>query len=203
MAEEEPAEELRRPTMAIVSAGESEQSDDEAWVHEHEEPASEVKPDDLLYGENLDAEDEAWVYKHMRGGVEETVTLRQTKLKHSAQLHQATLQLLKPRTSDAVLSCPCCFAIVCMDCQQHERYQNQFRAMFVMNIGVEWNHELIYSQKTKTLIDKPPTPAHHVPLEHHQDQVYYSVHCSTCRTQVAALDMEDEVYHFFACLASA
>jgi hypothetical protein len=199
MAEEEVAEEARRPVpaMAIVSTGESEQSDDDAWMCG--EPSSEVKPDDL-YGENLDAEDEAWVYKHMRGGVEETVKVRQTK--NSAQLMQQA-KLLMPRTSDAVLSCPCCFAIVCMDCQQHERFKNQFRAMFVMNIGVEWNHELIYSDKSKTLIDKPPIPSHHVPLEDPQEQVYYSVHCSTCRTQVAALDMGDEVYHFFGCLASA
>jgi hypothetical protein len=180
--------------MAIVSAGESEQSDDETWMFG--EP-SEMQPDDL-YGENLDAEDEAWVYKHLRCGVEETVNIRK---QNSSQLPQA--KLLKPRTSDAVLSCPCCFAIVCMDCQRHERYENQFRAMFVMNISVEWSHELVYSDKKKALIGKPPTPAHHVPPEKEHEQVYYSVQCSTCRTQVAALDMEDELYHFFGCLASA
>lgn len=39
----------------------------------------------------------------------------------------------KGHKSDAVLSCPLCFTTLCLDCQQHERYENQFRAMFVMN----------------------------------------------------------------------
>ena len=60
---------------------------------------------------------------------------------HKSQIKQALL--LKPRTSDAVLSCPRCFTTVCMDCQQHERYANQFRAMFVMNIGVDWNKRMV------------------------------------------------------------
>lgn len=77
--------------------------------------------------------------------------------------------------------------------------------MFVMNIEVDWQHELVYSEKTKALVDKPVAPTHHVPpeQEENQEQVYYSVHCSSCRTQVAALDMTDEVYHFFGCLSSA
>lgn len=41
------------------------------------------------------------------------------------------------RQSDAVLSCPCCFITVCLDCQQHEVYQNQYRAMFVANCRVK------------------------------------------------------------------
>lgn len=39
----------------------------------------------------------------------------------------------KGHKSDAVLSCPLCFTTLCVDCQQHARYENQFRAMFVMN----------------------------------------------------------------------
>ena len=61
---------------------------------------------------------------------------------HKSQIKQALL--LKPRTSDAILSCPRCFTTVCMDCQQHERYANQFRAMFVMNIGVDWTKRMVY-----------------------------------------------------------
>ena len=33
--------------------------------------------------------------------------------------------------------------------------------------------------------------------------LYYSVHCSNCNTEVAALDMTDDVYHFFGCLVSS
>lgn len=31
---------------------------------------------------------------------------------------------------------------------------------------------------------------------------FYSVHCSYCRHEVAALDMKDEIYYFFGCIAS-
>ena len=33
--------------------------------------------------------------------------------------------------SDAVLSCANCFTVLCVDCQQHTRYKEQYRAMFV------------------------------------------------------------------------
>lgn len=202
-------------SLPLVSAGESEHdSSDQDMKQSHsmeeedeEEPtwkygdpnqADGLKPDDL-FDENADEENEAWVYKHRRGGTEETVTIKKPQ---SSKLEQA--KLLKPRNSDAVLSCPCCFEIVCMDCQQHEKYSNQYRAMFVMNIGVDWRHELVYDAKTNGLVDKPAAPTHQVPPEQeNQQQVYFSVHCHSCHTQVAALDMTDEVYHFFGCLSSA
>ena len=166
-----------------------------------------MKRDDL-YDANMDDENEAWVYNHRRGGVEESVKIQTPK--ESGQPATTTTKLeeavlLKPRNSDAVLSCPCCFEIVCMDCQQHERYLNQYRAMFVMNIGVDWKHELVYSEQQKGLIDKPTAvgPTNHVPSEQENSQVYYSVHCASCQTQVAALDMKEEIYHFFGCLSSA
>jgi len=52
-----------------------------------------------------------------------------------------SVKALKPRSSDAVLSCPCCFHILCMDCQRHEKYSNQYRAMFVIDIAVDWGSE--------------------------------------------------------------
>jgi hypothetical protein len=33
-------------------------------------------------------------------------------------------------------------------------------------------------------------------------EYYYQTVCANCQTQVAALDMTDEVYHFYGCLAS-
>jgi E2F-associated phosphoprotein len=44
-----------------------------------------------------------------------------------------------------------------------------------------------------------------VPPDHmdHNPTVYYTVCCANCQTQVAALDMTDEVYHFYGCLASS
>jgi hypothetical protein len=84
---------------------------------------------DDLYDAQADEEDAAYVYRHLRSGVPETVrvvvpgdnstdsgTSRPTGSATAAQ----TISAYHPRNSDAVLSCPCCFQIVCMDCQQHE-----------------------------------------------------------------------------------
>ena len=215
---------------------------------------------DPLYNPNGDDEDEAYVYKHLRGGIEENVTIRsnknlgqeQNQQNHHHQQHQHQHQqqrtqeleqakMLKPRNSDGILSCPCCFQIVCMDCQKHEKYTNQFRAMFVMNIGVDWNvlvspdhiggsnsgtcnrenadddedpnvNPIDNKRQRKNQI---PTDKEHNAIEEvsaegnntkkneeSNNEMYYSVYCHSCRTQVAALDMKDEVYHFFGCIVS-
>ena len=36
-----------------------------------------------------------------------------------------------------------------------------------------------------------------------EKEAYYSVHCSYCRLELAALDMSDEIYYFFGCIASS
>lgn len=66
---------------------------------------------------------------------------------------------------------------------RHEKYADQFRAMFVHN-------------------------CHTVPGERYKmkgdsgDEYYQKVTCETCGIQVAMLD-EDEVYHFFNVVATA
>jgi len=124
-----------------------------------------------------------------------------------------------------------------MDCQQHERYANQFRAMFVMNIGVDWNKRMVYDDAVGGLkldaatsiagtaggrmqlednafvddADAPDMIPREDTLEHNASSsndgekavLYYSVHCSYCQWEVAALDMTDEVYYFYGCIASA
>lgn len=205
--------------------------------------------DVLFYDENLDEEDEAYVYKHMRGGISENVnvTISTGSNKESASngrklgnlesdtdgtfgsesadetrtKQQQTLPMLKPRHSDAVLSCPCCFNIVCMDCQKHKRYANQYRAMFVMGVVVDWRHILVYDEQHKALVSKIEEGAIIEEQDESQewqtngesyegstilkakDGEYYAVECAACRTQVAALDMRDEVYYFHGCLESS
>ena len=201
---------------AIVSAGESDhpnhstEDDDDA----EDDETLKYTTDDQLYGANLDDEDEAWVYQNLRSGIAESVDVRRHPEPHQPlpqeqhpQLPLERAKLLKPRDSDAVLSCPCCFTIVCMDCQQHETYQNQYRAMFVMNICL--THKLIYDTHSKQLVElttTTTTTTQSKPMALDGDdtaEVYYSVHCLQCKTQVAALDMKEEVYHFFGCLASS
>ena len=72
---------------------------------------------DVFYDENADDDDEAYVYNVLRSGLAEPTGKNNKKI-------------VKPRNSDAVLSCPCCLSIVCMDCQQHERYENQYRGEY-------------------------------------------------------------------------
>mmetsp|Transcript_28432 Transcript_28432/g.57796 ORF Transcript_28432/g.57796 Transcript_28432/m.57796 type:complete len:135 (-) Transcript_28432:31-435(-) len=133
-----------------------------------------------------------------------------------------------------------------MDCQRHVRYANQFRAMFVMNIGVRWDRRLRWDDNAGELIvigssaagdhrgaegmtessrqvardeDRPVAiPTDEARLQQHgstkvvgkegggegeeAEIIYYSVHCASCNTEVAYLNMEDEVYHFINCVAS-
>ena len=204
---------------------------------------------DLFYDENLDEEDEAYVYKHMRGGIRENVTVNITSDKDAAiggkdcdddngtnditsdsdneqrkALRKQMVQMYKPRHSDAVLSCPCCFNIVCMDCQKHKRYANQYRAMFVMGVVVDWKHILVYDEMHRALVSKIEQDTVEEETSHGwqltetsgelslhgdnkmlraKDGEYYAVECAACRTQVAALDMTDEVYYFHGCLESS
>ncbi len=137
---------------------------------------------DPLFKEDMDDEDEAWVYRNLRGGGEEDVTVRAG----SAGV-ASTLKVLKPRNSDAVLSCPCCFNIICMDCQKHERYENQFRAMFVMAIAVDWAEKVEFDGKS---------------FVESVEGKYNKVRCENCATQVGVLDMSTEIYEFYQVLAS-
>ena len=127
------------------------------------------KPDDIFFDEDADDEDEAYVYKNLRSGMMETINvLHQPKVdtnsdgrssntstssskESSKPQNTQKLQVLKPRNTDAVLSCPYCFHIVCMDCQRHTSYKNQYRAMFVMNILVRWDMPLQYSNEHRCL----------------------------------------------------
>ncbi|GIM06548.1 hypothetical protein Vretimale_10840, partial [Volvox reticuliferus] len=63
---------------------------------------------DPFYDEAADDEDAAWAERQREG-----------------------------RVSDAVLSCPGCFTTLCIDCQRHEKYHHQYRAMFVMNCTID------------------------------------------------------------------
>ena len=208
--------EQNHPSTARVVTDAGETTDDASPKHlsmmddEDDEDDSKLRfttPDEL-FDENLDDQDEAYVYKHLRSGVPENVRVR---FKENVQ----QLSAYKPRSSDAVLSCPCCFNIVCMDCQRHERYAEQYRAMFVMGIVVKWDQRLVVSPKG--LVPALPlatnrtdgnAPDSIVGQEQADDQaqnepVYYAVCCANCDTVVASLDMTEEVYHFYGCLASS
>jgi hypothetical protein len=165
---------------------------------------------EAFYDEHADRVDEAYVYQQLRGGLPESVSVRSSPADGGTVSSLKTVPMYRPRSSDAVLSCPCCFRIVCMDCQKHERYTNQYRAMFVMNIVVQWNEKLIVDpQQGRGLVPMEEEASNGADVVNNPDETmqnkefYYKVCCDHCLTQVAALDMTDEVYHFFGCMASA
>ncbi|KYK71685.1 E2F-associated phosphoprotein [Toxoplasma gondii TgCatPRC2] len=63
-----------------------------------------------FYDSSADEEDEKWVAKHLRVG---------------------------DRTTDAILCCPGCFTPVCYQCQRHEKFLFQYRAVSACNVVVD------------------------------------------------------------------
>ena len=84
--------------------------------------------------------------------------------------------------TDAVLSCPACFTLLCVDCQRHVEYENQFRAMFVQSCRVDTETVLTYDGS--------------VPEE------YNPVYCKECGTQVGVFSVQEEIYHFYNVIPS-
>ncbi|KAL1918278.1 uncharacterized protein VTP21DRAFT_2938 [Calcarisporiella thermophila] len=131
--------------------------------------------DELFYDPEQDDRDEEWVINEM-GVAPETHGFK----------------------TDAILSCPCCLTEVCYSCQRHERYQHQYRAMFVRHCRVI---------KTERLRYEPPDSRHkrrkggENEISDEGDEFYFPVECVNCRTRIAVYDTE-EVYHFFNVIAS-
>ncbi|XP_070776710.1 E2F-associated phosphoprotein isoform X1 [Enoplosus armatus] len=161
--------------------------------------------DELLYDPDEDDRDQAWVDARRR--------------RYHNRKRPAAVSGPQPRqsqglpSSDAVLNCPACMTTLCLDCQRHDKYRTQYRAMFVMNCMVKKDEVLRYKtqqerkqrnrkrrrgQKTETAADEAPEPT---PAGMDADEVYHPVQCTECSTEVAVFD-KDEVYHFFNILAS-
>jgi hypothetical protein len=84
--------------------------------------------------------------------------------------------------------------------------------MFVIGVTVDWHTKLVYDDHQQLLRHKSEHPNLVVPPDainnidgfpQYQDGEYFPVLCDNCETQVAALDMKEEVYHFHGCLESS
>ncbi len=80
--------------------------------------------------------------------------------------------------SDAVLSCPACFGLICLDCQRHDNFTNQWRAMFAQNVRVLTEERLTVGADAAA------------------GEWYHKVLCDYCEVDVGVRD-QDEIYHFF------
>lgn len=149
--------------------------------------------DELLYDPEKDNRDQAWVDARRRGY-------------HGFGIQRPRQQQPVPN-SDAVLNCPACMTTLCLDCQRHESYKTQYRAMFVMNCSVNKEEILRY----KAPENRKKKRGHKKMRASHEDaakqaeadvgEIYHSVMCTECSTEVAVYD-KDEVFHFFNVLAS-
>lgn len=119
------------------------------------------------------------------------------------------------KNSDAILTCPLCFTYLCFDCQRHEIYPNQYRAMFVRNCTVNRNERYRIPKENnkksknkrkrnnkKNNSEEEEEPQSQPNIENTDntqgtpDEYYHPVLCSYCQTQVGLLD-QNEIYHLF------
>ncbi|XP_008101595.1 E2F-associated phosphoprotein [Anolis carolinensis] len=153
--------------------------------------------DELFYDPEEDKRDQEWVDKKRR---------RYHSIRSTLSEQQQT-QLPAIPNSDAVLNCPACMTTLCLDCQRHESYRTQYRAMFVMNCTVikeeilKYKDPLNMKTKRKHKKIKQSTESTAGSEKQEEEEIYHPVKCTECSTEVAVFD-KDEVFHFFNVLAS-
>ncbi|KAF4148059.1 E2F-associated phosphoprotein [Phytophthora infestans] len=159
--------------------------------YDEDEEENETGETDPLYDEQLDDADEQWVQTTLCG-------TRATKLE-----------------TDATLCCPCCFVTVCMVCERHATYTNQYRATAAINCRVKRDEILAYTSgegsqvpaslpfhKRQTLVASNKATSSGQQLARLlQEDEFYPVACSDCGTMVGVFD-RDQHYHFFNALPS-
>lgn len=154
--------------------------------------------DDLLYDPHEDDRHQEWVDAKRRG---------YRNISKQRQSQNQTTKLNTVPSSDAILNCPACMTTLCLDCQRHESYRTQYRAMFVMNCTVNKEEVLKFPEQPiknrRRARKKMKTPSVESTMQTQSKDVemYHPVKCNECSTEVAVYDKE-EVYHFFNVLAS-
>ncbi|MFH4984629.1 hypothetical protein AB6A40_011338 [Gnathostoma spinigerum] len=160
-----------------------EDDDNEKWVREHRERLKLVKPEIGDNGTN--------------------------KVKQAS----ATNDQVHDSETDAVLSCPACMTLLTRDCQRHDLYRNQYRAIFVENCKV-LKDELLYLPKRKQKKRRSKKEECGIPKEtnlnttvsasevskYSREDLFHPVQCGVCSTTVGVYDCE-ELFHFFNVLS--
>ncbi|GAB2275301.1 hypothetical protein Dimus_010062 [Dionaea muscipula] len=129
-----------------------------------------------FYDSELDDKDDLWVSSKRRG-----------------------------RYSDSVLSCPACFTTLCFDCQRHETYLTQYRAMFVVNCKIK-NEQVVprgssHKRKRQGKEGEESEPSEGSSSHTTTGAVIRQVCCEVCSTVVGVFD-DEEVYHFYDVIPS-
>uniref|UniRef100_A0AC35U3U1 E2F-associated phosphoprotein n=1 Tax=Rhabditophanes sp. KR3021 TaxID=114890 RepID=A0AC35U3U1_9BILA len=151
-----------------------------------------------FYDEQEDQDNQDWVENETlkRRGGEMCEEMKNVTLDGEHDLNEDAEKFIKSDfKTDAVLSCPLCLKIICRDCQRHAKFKEQYRAMFVENVEVDFD-DVKYLPSDfdgnkvmqKTTVSESP------------ENAFYPVQCISCKHKVAYMD-NDEVYHFFDVLS--
>ncbi|XP_065060413.1 E2F-associated phosphoprotein-like [Rhopilema esculentum] len=156
--------------------------------------------DDLLYDPDMDDDDAKWMERERQKHIPK-IPHKSRELKEGETASDKTKGNV--RKSDAILSCPACLVTVCIDCQRHDIYKTQYRAMFVLHCNVCRDELLRYENKRKNARKRKDGPGKLIPAteDSKSSEVYNPVKCTECGTVLAVYDC-DEIYHFFNVLAS-
>lgn len=106
--------------------------------------------------------------------------------------------LRKDRDSQPiVLSCPKCFTQLCFECQMHESYENQFRALFAQNCKINLTRTLKpqgnNGKQKENMIEEEEDIAN----LRQTFEIYFSVECNICSTEVGVYGADSKLYIFF------
>ncbi|RLN48005.1 hypothetical protein BBJ28_00000393 [Nothophytophthora sp. Chile5] len=204
----------RRPPVATGIGGRSAGGDGD-----EEDDAIEPDP---LYDEQLDAADEKWVQMNIRESCDDGVVEGRRVamlMRCSGCVPHAGGDRAKGPETDATLCCPCCFVTVCMACERHATFTNQYRAAAAVNCRVKKDEILTYTSnggssvpaslpfhKRRNLASAAgsttatATTGQQIARLLQADE-FYPVACSDCGTMVGVFD-RDQQYHFFNILPS-
>eukprot|EP00050_Salpingoeca_kvevrii_P017996 m.69982 g.69982 ORF g.69982 m.69982 type:complete len:370 (+) comp7847_c0_seq2:21-1130(+) len=210
-------------------AAEPEEYDPLYFDSDDEDSASKrVRPSDLdlLYDPEADASDARWIAEHRALNYPPSPPPTNSLGQNAAAARNSASGLHAAPMSDAVLNCPACMTTLCLDCQQHDQYPSQFRAMFVLNCVIDRSEECSvpvpttkkhknrhYRNRKEILLDEEKGGSN-----------FFKVRCNECNTVVCmddgfqapqesffwlttlrvlvAMYDAEEIYHFFNVLAS-
>ena len=102
---------------------------------------------------------------------------------------------------------------VCCDCQRHEKFKTQFRAMFVFNCKINHEENLKYPKNElqkkkfkKSKLNKVIDSVSGIEINDEKDSekfdLFKPVACLNCNTEIGVYEEKEEIYHFFNVLAS-
>ncbi|VDK83161.1 unnamed protein product [Litomosoides sigmodontis] len=177
-------------------------TDDSNLLHKALKNVTKVAKNEAVefYDSDEDDDNECWVRRHR-----EQLKIGRCLSSSSEQDEKAKQKKDQDHETDAVLSCPACMSLLTRDCQRHEIYLNQYRAIFVENCNVVKNEVLFLPQsgrsrrkarknaagiKPNALVD--PANIGTLPKE----DLFHPVLCSVCATNIGVCSHE-EVFHFF------